>query len=153
MLKKERFYSNPGSPIHDIYGPVVGENGEVYLEKQGEENIQEFIDSFRDSTDIHVIVKRIQAGEEELLRKRPGSFGDFTQMPKTYAEALQLQIDAKNTFDGLSEDVKAKFNYDPNQFFAQAGTKDWFEKIEKDIPKEVVDSLKPKESEFVVDES
>lgn len=153
MIRCERFFSNPGSPIHDIYGPVVGEHGEVYLEKQGEENIQDFIQSFAESTDIHVIVKRIQAGEQDLLKKRPGAYGDFTQMPKTYAEALQMQINAQNTFDSLSDEMKAKFNYDPNQFFAQAGTDEWFKKLDSEIPQEVKDSVIPKESEVVEIES
>lgn len=137
----ERFYTCPGSPIHDIYAPVVDEHGCVQLEVCDREDLQAFIDSFAESTDIHLLVARIRAGEEELLHRRPGAYGDFTQYPQTYAQALQMQINAQNAFDSLPLEVKQKFNNDPAQFLAQSGTQDWFEKIEPTLPVEVRESL------------
>lgn len=143
--------SNPGSPIHQLYAPKVAKNGRIELVKSGTENIQDFINSFRESTDIHQIMNRVMNGQIELLNKRPGSYGDFTQMPKTFAEALQLQIDSRRLFDNLPDDVKAKFHGDANMFLAAAGTEEWFKNIEKVLPAEVKNMIMPPKVEHVVE--
>lgn len=139
----KRFLSNPGSPVHVLYAPKVNADGSIDLVESGYENTYDYIQSFERSTDLSVILTRISAGETQLLYQRPGSFGDFTKMPGTYAEALQLQIDSNNLFKSLPVDVKNKFDNDPSKFFAQSGTKEWFEKIEVVLPKEVKDLVKP----------
>lgn len=131
------FVSNPGSPIHQVYAPKVDPEGGITLVEAGVENTDDYIQSFAESTDLHVLLTRIQSGETDLLMKRPGSYGDFTKMPKTYAEMLQLQLDSARLFNSLPVDVKEKFNNDPNQFMAQSGTEDWFKKIENVLPDEV----------------
>ena len=137
------FVSNPGSPIHQLYAPKVESDGSITLVEAGVENTDDYIQSFAESTDIHVLMKRIQNGETDLLMKRPGSYGDFTKMPKTYAEMLQLQLDSVRLFNSLPVDVKEKFNNDPNQFMAQSGTEDWFKKIENVLPDEVKSAVFP----------
>lgn len=139
----KRFVSNPGSPIHQLYAPKVGVDGSVTLVEAGVENTDEYIQSFAESTDIHVLMTRVQNGETDLLMKRPGSYGDFTKVPKTYAEMLQLQLDSARLFNSLPLDVKEKFNNDPNQFLAQSGTEDWFKKIENVLPDEVKSAVFP----------
>lgn len=139
----DKFVSNAGSPIKQLYAPKVNADGSIELIEAGIENTDEYIQSFEESTDISVIIARLQAGDTSVLMQRPGAYGDFTKMPKTYAEALQLQIDAHRLYDSLPVDVKNKFNADPNQFFAQSGTKEWFEKIESVLPDEVKAAVFP----------
>lgn len=129
-----RFFKNdiftcPGSPIHDIYKPIVKKDGSFDLVVEGHENTDEIIQSYGDSVDIDVIIARYVNGDLSALNQRVGQYGDFTEMPKTYAEVLQKQIDARNIFDSLSPDIRSKFDNDANQFFAQSGTKEWFEKM------------------------
>lgn len=142
---EKRFFTNPGSPLHVLYAPKVNADGSVDLVESGVENTHDYIQSFERSTDLSVILARVGAGETQLLMQRPGSFGDFTQLPSTYAEALQLQIDSNNLFKSLPVDVKNKFDNDPSKFFAQSGTKEWYEKIESVLPKEVRDMVRPAE--------
>lgn len=129
MVKKERFYTNPGNPIHIIYRPSVDKDGNIELVESGKENTDDIIQSYTESCDIVTILARACNGEPELLNQRQGTFGDFTQMPKTFAEVLQLQIDSNRLFDSLPGDVKDKFGNDPNKFFVQAGTKEWAETL------------------------
>lgn len=131
------FRSNPGNPEHVLYSPKVLANGEIELKPSGVENTDEIIQSFAESTDIRLILSRVAAGDLQVLKQRTGSFGDFTQMPKTFAEVLQLQIDSKNLFDSLPIDVRDKFNGDPSQFFAQSGSPEWFEKLDSVLPEEM----------------
>lgn len=121
-------FSNPGDPIHIIYGPKVNDDGTVDLIEVGKENTDDIIESHRESTDMNIILAKIAAGDDSVLNQRKGMFGDFTEMPKTYAEALQMQIDAERMYDSLPVDVKSKFDNDKNKFFALAGTEEWLDK-------------------------
>ena len=89
------FSTNPGDRYHTIYSPKIKQNGIIQLVESGKEDIQEMIDSFRDSTDMAFIVNRLMAGDTSVLNQAPAMYGDFTDMPKTYAEALQMVIDAR----------------------------------------------------------
>lgn len=144
--------SNPGSPIHQLYAPKVDPDGNITLVEAGIENTDDYINSFADSCDIHTILTRVQNGEVDLLKSRPGSYGDFTKMPQTYAEMLQLQLDSNRLFASLPVDVRAKFDHDPAQFMAQSGTIDWFKKIEGVLPDEVKSAVFPPVEKPVVKE-
>lgn len=121
--------SNSGSPFKTIYSPKVDEEGRIELVEAGVENFQEYIDSFRDSCDIQLIIKRVEQGDLTVLNKAVGFYGDVTKLPKTYAELLQLQIDSKKAFDSLPIEVKHKFDDDANVFFATSGTEEWMKKL------------------------
>lgn len=136
-IKRDRFYSNPGSAVRPVYAPSVAYNGSMELEIVGAENTDEIIQSYAESTDIRVILSRVASGEVELLNQSKGSFGDFTKMPTSLAEVLQLQMDSNKLFNSLPVDVRRKFNDDPNQFFASAGSQQWFEDIAPILPEQM----------------
>lgn len=126
FFKNDKF-SCPGDPIHIIYSPVVEDDGSVRLVESGKENTDDIIQSYAESCDLNVIIQRYLNGDLDALNQKVGTYGDFTQMPKTYAEALQMKIDSERLFDSLPVDYKRKFDNDPNKFFVQAGTKEWLE--------------------------
>lgn len=126
---KERFISNAGNPIHRLYKPIVDKNGFIDLKEDGFENTDEIIQSHAESCDIQIILNKAQYGDLSGLNAVKGIFGDFTEMPKSYAEFLQLKIDSTIMFNKLPADVRAKFDNDPNQFFAQSGQEEWFQKL------------------------
>lgn len=139
------FVSSPGDLFHVRLSPRVLEDGQIKLVESGKDDIKDMINSFRDSTDMSFILQRLAAGDTSVLNQRPGFFGDFTQMPTTYAEALQLVIDGRREFNALPLDVKNSFNNDFRQFLASAGTPEWVEKLSSirspvsDTPDPVVD--------------
>lgn len=139
MRKVDRsgLYTCPGSPISIKYAPVVGSDGSVTLKEVGKENTDEFINSFAESCDLRVILQRVANGEVDLLEKAKGTYGDFTGTPKTLAEFLQLQIDSSRLFSSLPLEVKKLFGNDPNQFLAQTGTDEWFEKLGSTLPEQM----------------
>ena len=124
-----KIVTNPGDPIHIIYAPVVNDDGTIELVESGRENTDDKIQSGLESTDLRTIIQRYMNGDIEALNQRQLSFGDTTVFPQSYAELLQLQINAKQTYDKLPNNIKEKFNNDTNQFFAQAGTEEWYEKL------------------------
>lgn len=130
-------YTDPGNPYHVIYSPKVLKDGSIDLVESGVEDTDEIIQSFKESTDIRMILSRVANGETELLNEKNGIFGDFTGMPKTYAEALQLHIDANRLFNSLPVELKQKFDNDENKFFVEAGSKEWCEKLADVLPAEM----------------
>lgn len=122
------YVSDPGSRTRPVYAAKVIASGDIELEQVGEESLYDMIQASRDSCDINKLVKRYQNGEVDILSRVQGVFGDFTQMPKTYLDMLNLQLAAQRTFDELPVDVRQKFSgYE--QFLATAGSKEFFDKL------------------------
>lgn len=150
---KNDIYTDPGDPIRIIYSPVVQKNGDIILEVSGKEDFQAYIQSFRESTDMAYIFASVNAGDMSVLNKVQGAYGDFTKMPSTYAEFLQMQIDAKNTFDKLPHEIKMKFDNDVNKFMVNAGDAEWLEKLGvKIIDNTDPDNIEPKVSSEAAEE-
>lgn len=121
----ERVHQEPGSQVKTLYGPVFDKQGHMSLEKTGEENLYDYIQSHADSVDIHVILKQYQSGDASVLSRVQGAYGDFTQMPKTFAEALNTMIAAEQYFNSLPVDVRAQFGHNFNQFIASMDAPDF----------------------------
>ena len=126
---RDRIQSNPGNPIKQLYSGSYNERGQVELKEDGTEDIYAFIQSFAESTDIHSILARYQNGEVDVLEKVQGFYGDITEMPKTYAEALQRIADSEKVFMSLPVDVRAKFGHSFSEFLAASNDVDFLERL------------------------
>ena len=109
--KPARFLSNPGSPVKILYGPEFDEKGRMTLVEKGRENLYDFIQSFKESVDIHVLLKRFSNGETDVLSKIQGFYGDFTEFPRTYADLLNTVNEGEAFFNGLPVEVRSKFGH------------------------------------------
>lgn len=123
------FKTEPGSPEKQLYAAIVLKDGTIDIQPSGKENIQDKIESFRSQTDMSYILKQIALGNDDVLVRSIGQYGDFTEMPKTMAEAMQLQIDAEKEFYKLDLDTRNKFNNDFRNWLVTAGTPEWIEKM------------------------
>lgn len=112
--------SNIGSPYRPIREAVAKKDGSVAVEVVGQEDFREYINSFKDQCDVQLLVERAMNGEPELLNQRSGAYGDFTNMPKTFAEVCQKVIDANRLFESLPADKRANFDNDVFKFLASA---------------------------------
>lgn len=125
----ERYYTNPGTPVKINKIPKIDKDGTITLIDGEKTNFQEYIESFRDETDIEQIIYRFINGDPSALSKAQGFYGDMKGMPKDYAEVLNLVYDGQRVFENMPVDVKEKFGNDFNQWFAQMGTDSWIEKM------------------------
>lgn len=137
---RARVHANPGNPIKQIYTGSYNDRGQVELKEDGVEDLYSFIQSFAESTDIHVILKRYQNGEADVLEKVQGFYGDITEMPQTYAEALQRISDSEKVFMSLPVDVRAKFGHSFSEFLAASQDDDFLERL--GVSKEQSESVK-----------
>lgn len=121
----KRVHAAVGSREHQLYSARFNEDGVIELRPNGVENIYDRIQSHRLSVDINYILERFAAGDVDALSKHQGSYGDFTVMPKTYAEMLNQVIAGEETFNKLPLEVRAKFGHSFSQWISSAGTPEW----------------------------
>lgn len=131
VSKPNSFVTNSGSPFHVLYSSKVLGNGKVELLESGKEDIQELIDSYRDTTDMSFIVHQLMLGNESVVNVRSGAmYGDFTSVPSSLAEAQQMMIDAENAFYELPLDVRSQFDNDWMKWQSTVGSDEWVKKME-----------------------
>lgn len=147
---RDRIQSNPGNPLKQLYAGSYNERGQVVLREDGTENLYDFIQSFAESTDIHAIMRRFENGEVDVLEKVQGFYGDITEMPKTYAEALQRIADSEKIFMSLPVDVRAKFGHSFSEFLASSNDADFLDRLGVQVDKPVAPEPEPDVVEPVV---
>lgn len=124
----ERVFVNSGSPVKQLYAPFYDDQGRWHLEEAGTEDLYGYIQSHAMSVDIHVLLKQYQLGDKAVLQRVQGTYGDFTQVPKTFAEALNTMIAAEQYFLSLPVEARAQFNHNFNEFIASMDSPDWMTK-------------------------
>lgn len=124
-----RVYQHPGNPIKDVYAPRYDDNGVLDLVVTGQENLYDFIQSHKESTDIHVILERFASGETDVLSQIQGFYADASDMPKTYAEVLNAVIAGEQAFDRLPVEVKQQFGNSFSVWLAAMDQPDFAERM------------------------
>lgn len=124
-----RFFCDPGDPIVPTYSLVYDDDGTPGLKETGKTNLYESIQSYRDSTDIHVLLDRYRNGEVDVLSRVQGIYADFTEAPKTFADMLNLVNAGKEYFDSLPVAVKQQYNNNFAEFMSDFGSESFYKKI------------------------
>ena len=133
----DRVTANSGSRLRILYQAQLDDEGRIDLVECGTEDLYAQIQSHADSVDIHTILRQFEAGDTEALMRRQGTFGDFTEMPKTYAEMLNAVIAGEQKFMELPVEVRARFGHSFQQWLAGMDNPDDFaEKMGWTQPKE-----------------
>jgi hypothetical protein len=126
--KPEARPTEPGNIMEPEYKERYDEKGEPYLEKVGEVNTYEKIQSYRDECDVMAILSRYAAGDESVLAM-PGYYIDTTKLPQTYTEYLNMMNEQREKFDALPLEVRAKFGMNFTTWAATAGEEEWLKKM------------------------
>lgn len=79
--KRARVHCDSGNPMKKVFKPIVRDDGVVELVEAGQESLYDFIQSWKDSVDINVILARYANGDVDALSKVQGAYGDFSQFP------------------------------------------------------------------------
>lgn len=126
---RQRIFTVPGDSTRILYELRYDDDGSEYLEEVGKEDIYEQIQSHMLSVDINYLLSRYAQGDPDILERRQAVYGDFSQMPKTYAEMLNRLVSAENAFDQLPIDIKNQFNNSMSEWLAQYGSNAWIQKM------------------------
>lgn len=127
-------YQEPGTPVKLIYSPRYTDDGVLDLVVTGQENLYDYIQSHKESTDIHVLLTRFANGEEDVLSRMQGFYADVTSMPKTYAEVLNAVIVGEETFSRLPVDIKQRFDNSFAVWMAAMDSPDFASRMGYDAP-------------------
>lgn len=129
LKENKRYHMNAGSRKKQEYLPVYDSFGVWHLEKTKESDLYLDIQSFADSCDINVLMARYRNGETDVLSRVQGFYGDVSNIPSNYAELMNTKLQAESLFNGLSAEVREKYNNSVEQFMAEIGTKEGLEKL------------------------
>lgn len=129
----------------DFVGKLDKDTGAVVLVSVGKTDVFEQIQSYKDETDLNTLIKRAENGD--LSAFSSAVFGDFTQMPETYADALNVVIEAEREFNGLPAEVRTKFHNDFHEYIVTAGQPEWLEKF--GVKNDIVPDLEQPEKKEV----
>lgn len=127
--EKIKNYSPAGAKIQVEHTPHMGLDGRRKLVKDNPKPIYEMIQASREQCEIERIVKRALNGDMTALNAIEGHYMDITGAPRSLAQAQQIIINAKNDFDKLDAETKKKFDNNVEIFIAEAGTKEWCDKL------------------------
>lgn len=128
---RQRCFSGVGSRFADKMCAVVDSRGNRHLEKVGETDIYQLIQSFRDSTDLQRILERVmQSGDVSLLQKAQGIYADITGLPCEPRVAHDLLNHAKFAYESLDQRMKVMYS-SFDDFLEAFATKENFELFAK----------------------
>lgn len=113
-----RVHCDSGSREKILYTPSFDEFGHMELKESGKENLYDYIQSHKESCDIHVILARFVNGDTSALARRQMFYADLTEFPTTYADVVNTMHGAEDYFTHLPVEVRAKFGHDFNKFLA-----------------------------------
>lgn len=108
----DRVLQPSGNRIHYLLSGRFDDDGIFILDVSGTEDIYEKIQSHAPSVDIHVILDRFRRGDIDALGDPARSvFADASEMPRNYAQLLNLVADGERAFMSLPVDERAKFDH------------------------------------------
>lgn len=122
--EKNRIIAPAGNEIEPIYEYQIDNKGRKYLTQTGETNIYLEIQSHLESTKIENVLARVAVGDYSDFRP-DGIYADVSEIPNNLVQAKQEMQKIENLWNTLSNEVKANYNFDVNQFMAEAGTEAW----------------------------
>lgn len=125
----KRIFHHPGNPEKIVYTPKYDATGNFDLVPTGKEDLYGYIQSFAESTDIHVILERFASGDVDVLSRTQGFWADASTMPKTYAEVLNAVIAGETAFDHLPVEIKQQFGNSFAVWLSSMETPEWAEKM------------------------
>ena len=131
---RDRFRSSPGKRCKPLYASSYDDAGRLVLKKTGEEDLYDFIQSHAESVDINVILAKYAAGDASVLSRRQGVYADFSAMPGTYAEMLNMVHQAEASFDALPLETRQAFDMSMSNWLASYGSEEWIKKMGIDVP-------------------
>lgn len=139
-------YCPTGSKFHKTYEITVDELGHKTLKENGSTNTYAKIQEHLEETLIENILQRAALGDEEALNRVQSQYLDTTDMPKTLAEAQNKILSIKNEFEKLPVEIRREFDFSPEKYIQEYGTKSWMKTLGF-IKEETADISAPVEKE------
>lgn len=123
-------FSNPGSPIEEIWAMKLDKDGNEEFYVKGKTNVYEKIQMFKDSCDIEkLLIQVTETGDLSLINKTTPFFMDMEDMPENIFEAHQKILEAQNYFYELPLETREAYGNSFDRFLADFGTENWMKNL------------------------
>lgn len=127
--RPETVPTEPGNMFLDVFQEEIKKDGSHEIVPIGKKNIYEMIQADLESTKIENILHALAMGDLQALQQREAMYFDATTMPKNLMEVENLVCKAKQEFESFPLEVKELFNHSADQYVAEMGTKEFFDKM------------------------
>lgn len=145
----KRYFADPGRGVRDKMSVVADQEGYRYLEKVGETDFYEYIQSHKDSVDLKQIIERCAlSGDPTMLQRMQGTYGDYVGIPGDLRSLEHLKMGAEDAYNALSNEIKAKIGFE--EFLEGFSTQEKFDALQSVLNPSMKDST---EGEVKTDES
>ena len=128
LKERKRHYAPAGTKYLNVYEEQE-KRGHKELVKIGETCVYDMIQEDLESSKIENILHQIALGNLEALNAKDATYFDATVMPKELRETLNLVLKAKQEFKKFPVEVKELFHNSPDEYVAEMGTKEFFDKM------------------------
>lgn len=122
-------HTNPGQRLKLMRTSYYDDVGRIALKVIATEDLYDYIQSHRDSVDIHVLMARFRAGDTDALTRVQGFYGDITDSPTTYAGMLNSVLAGQHAFERLPVEVKERFHNSFSEWLAAMDSSDFAERM------------------------
>lgn len=126
---------------------IFDPDGNMHLEAGKQRDRVAEIQSYKDSCDVNVLIKRYQNGDAAaLMRDNTGVFCDISSMPRNVHEAVKLSRDVESVYNSMGDDIKSFYptvNDFSAAFVSSSGLNQFIKNVQK-VVKVRADKLKNK---------
>lgn len=110
-------FTCPGNRKKSLFTPRF--NGtRVTLVESGTLDIQDQINAYAPYTDIRYMLNRLKVGDMSVVKSVPALYGDFTSIPRSPVDVVNLLHDVQRYFATLPEDARSACNNDWRVYLA-----------------------------------
>lgn len=140
MDKSKEYITNGGSPEKSIYQYKIVDGIKILVDTGQKTSIYDLIQSHAAETDINNIIARFKNGDTSALKAKPGMYGDFAHMPKTYAELFARIQECENVFNNLDPKIRNRYNNSAASFWSDFGS-DNFVRVFNELNPETIEEV------------
>lgn len=134
--RKGRFRSPSecGDRMKVVFTAKREDDGTLSLVETGKEDLYDYIQSFAESCDINMIMRRYENGDTDILEKVQGFYFDTSQVPDNMAELLNKLNYAETQFEAMPASFKEKYGNDFGRFICTFDPSDFMSLVVDDAP-------------------
>lgn len=112
----------PGLKEQPILGYKYDESGKKTLVIKGIKDRYKEAQDALPGVELKGLLERYANGDLTALERVKGMYGDFTETPTSYIEALNTVQDATEAFNRLPKEIKEAYNNNVTEFVADIGS-------------------------------
>lgn len=150
MHNRYKIKTPSGSNLLPQYKETINSKGQTVLKKVGDKDIYEIIQASLEETQVYnVLEKYLQTGDETILKRREGIYGNFINIPTSPIDLQNTIMRAENDFNELDREVREEFNNDIGMFKQSILDGTFNEKMSKYLEKKTYKSQQQEQQQKI----